>query len=799
MKKRMLALVLALVMLVGMMPAALAAEAEVPAAGEVEMLDVSKSKTATALDANGQTQITLSLPSAEETLATDIVFVLDTSDCVGEVMNSVKDLVTELKDAQAASGADIKVGVVAFKGSALPMFGGKLVSVKDAEETLSEMTQKVDEAADKIAKENVVLSYLNADENFIYKGSNLHSGLLGAQELLEEDTAVSDSRKYVVTVTDGMTYYWDKGRKTYAIYNNGYSGDEESLENLFYGWQSAWGIGDGYTLPTGGLDWDSYIDDIRDRIKKDNGTYDTDIRKLAKDLKLNYDDVRFIGNFDTTTRNYFTQFNDKGYKFVSGYDAATKSSVLFKDHAMGIERSVVECLDTYQEMVGKGYQCYTLNPKYETTTFPGLFTSKLNEMAGKTVLNFTSIQNDILYAVSSGSTVEDTIGKDFDLVSVDGLTVGGKALAVTKAATPEPGDTATYYFGAENGSKDRTTYPFVLHYVSDTTGETLIWDINVDVTNFAHVQLKYTLVLANPENAAGNYGVLDLNGDGKEDATGRAYTDAEALYTNESAYLTPVDSTGNEGAKQPFPKPSVAYQVDENAYLLPILGLNKAHPKLNTRDHFAYVQGYPDGTVRPNGSVTRAETAAILFRLMDASSRSLYYSTASGFRDVDSTKWYNTCVATLNNAGVITDSRDGYFRPDAAITRAELAAMLAQFAEQKSAAIYFSDVSSSHWAAKAIALTADLGWINGYPDGTFGPDKTVTRAELMAMINRATGRAPKSTDALLTGMKTWKDNANTALWYYLDVQEATNSHSYAVNPTEYWTGLEADPNWAQYE
>lgn len=232
----------------------------------------------------------------------------------------------------------------------------------------------------------------------------------------------------------------------------------------------------------------------------------------------------------------------------------------------------------------------------------------------------------------------------------------------------------------------------------------------------------------------------------------------------------------------------------------PILAaLNKTAPKLNTREHFAYVQGYPDGTVRPSGSVTRAETAAILFRLMDASSRSLYYSTAAGFRDVDSTKWYNTYVATLNNAGVITDSRDGYFRPDAAITRAELAAMLAQFAEQKSAAIYFSDVSSGYWAAKAIALTADLGWINGYPDGTFGPDKTVTRAELMAMINRATGRAPKSADALLTGMKTWKDNANTGVWYYLDVQEATNSHSYMVNPTEYWTGLEADPNWAQYE
>ena len=239
--------------------------------------------------------------------------------------------------------------------------------------------------------------------------------------------------------------------------------------------------------------------------------------------------------------------------------------------------------------------------------------------------------------------------------------------------------------------------------------------------------------------------------------------------------------------------------VDIIPVILPVISKNEAAPKLNTRDHFAYVQGYPDGTVKPAGSITRAEVAAILFRLMDADSRSLYYSTASGFRDVDSTKWYNTYVATLNNAGVITDSRTGYFRPNDAITRAELAAMLAQFAEKKSAAIYFSDISAGYWAANAIALTANLGWINGYPDGTFGPDKTVTRAELMAMVNRATGRAPESTSALLSGMKTWKDNADTARWYYLDVQEATNSHTYTGAPTETWTSLTATPDWSQYE
>ena len=231
---------------------------------------------------------------------------------------------------------------------------------------------------------------------------------------------------------------------------------------------------------------------------------------------------------------------------------------------------------------------------------------------------------------------------------------------------------------------------------------------------------------------------------------------------------------------------------------LPGTTVKKTAPKLNTSDHFAYVQGYPNGTVKPAGNITRAETAAILFRLMDDASRKTYYSTKSGFRDVASGSWYNTYVATLNNAGVITDSSNGYFRPNEAITRAELAAMLAKFSETTGAANYFNDVSAKYWAANAIAICAKLGWITGYPDGTFRPDKNVTRAELMAMINRATGRAPKSADAFLPGMKTWIDNTSDK-WYYLDVQEATNSHSYTVKGSETWTALTSDPNWSLYE
>lgn len=767
MKKRILACLLALVMLIGAMPVmALAAEPE------AENWEVSKSKTATALDADGSTRVTLSLPSAEEKLASDVVFVLDTSDCVGEVMNQVSGLVAQLKAAQKKNKADIKVGVVVFKGSALPMFDGELVSAEEAETTLNEMIQKVNAAAEKEEKENVVLRYLNADKNFIYKGSNLHSGLLGAQALLKDDGAVKDSRKYVVTVTDGMTYYWnDKAGSVYAVYNDELEKPTlpendpynwHKVNCLFYAWQSAHNIGSGYTLLSG-FDWNDYISGVRSRIAADGDRFVSNLRQVCEKT-----------NRDCSSARYFEgsapikAFTDAGFQYVLLNEGG--------NHALGIERSVVACLDTYQEMVDAGYQCYTLNPDYGTNTFPGLFTSKLNEMAGvKGQINFDAIANTILYTVGVGSTVTDYMGYDgnnynFDLVPGSLiLTVGGQPLASKQVDD-------TYYFG-NTGVNENGNWRFKVEYTfADDGNEKFVWTINEPVSNFSRVQLSYQLRL-------------------RDDA--RTSTDGY-FYTNVSATLKPKDSKGAEGKAQEFERPKVKFGSDAD-YLLPILNLKKATPKLNTRDHFAYVQGYPDGTVKPAGSITRAEVAAILFRLMDADSRSLYYSTASGFRDVDSTKWYNTYVATLNNAGVITDSRTGYFRPNDAITRAELAAMLAQFAEKKSAAIYFSDVSAGYWAANAIALTANLGWINGYPDGTFGPDKTVTRAELMAMVNRATGRAPESTGALLSGMKTWKDNADTARWYYLDVQEATNSHTYTGAPTETWTSLTATPDWSQYE
>lgn len=756
MKKRILACLLALVMLIGAMPVmALAAEPE------AENWEVSKSKTATALDADGSTRVTLSLPSAEETLASDVVFVLDTSSCVGEVMGQVSGLVAQLETAQEKNNADIKVGAVIFNGSSYTMFGGKLVDVATAIESLNDLSTKA-------TSEETVWAYfgLDKDPNYVNKGSNLHAGLRAAQKLLDSDDAVSAGRKYLVSITDGMTYYWnDEQDNVYGIYSGSNANGAAFPSLLFYAWCEAHNISmsKSYQLPKDFKGWDSYLANAKKLEAEDNGKYAINIRETKNTLAAaDFGSVRF------STVNTLT---DKNIPYIPETDKAK--------HAHGMDYSVTACLSTYQKMVDAGYQCYTLNPDYDTNTFPGLFTSKLNEMAKKTVIDFDSIQNDILYDVGVGSTVTDYMGYDtskgnnynFDLVR-DSLilTVGGQSLAYKRVDD-------TYYFGNTGVNLNENNCRFMVEYTpANDENEKFVWTINEAVSNFSRVQLSYQLRLRDDARTSkDNY-----------------------FYTNFRATLTPKDSGGNIGREQTFDRPRVTFGADAD-YLLPILSLNKATPKLNTRDHFAYVQGYPDGTVKPAGSITRAEVAAILFRLMDADSRSLYYSTASGFRDVDSTKWYNTYVATLNNAGAITDSRTGYFRPNDAITRAELAAMLAQFAEKKSAAIYFSDISAGYWAANAIALTANLGWINGYPDGTFGPDKTVTRAELMAMVNRATGRAPKSTGALLSGMKTWKDNADTARWYYLDVQEATNSHTYLGAPTETWTSLTATPDWSQYE
>lgn len=505
---------LALVLALGATPLAVYAEENTPAETTPTAWDVSCSKDATALDENYTSEVTLSLPSAEEELSSDVVFVLDTSDCVNDVMTQVSNLVTQLKTAQENTKADIKVGAVIFKGSAYTMFDGKLINAASAIEELEKLSTNAHTEED-------VLKYfgLNNDSNFIYKGSNLHAGLRAAQKLLDSDTTVKNGRKYLVSITDGMTYYWnDEQDNVYGVYS---ADSEHNGSNfpflLFYAWCEAHNISTEksnlYGLPNDFEGWDSYLKNARAMKENDNGAYNVNVREAKDKLSKNFDSVRY---------STIEELNNHDIPYIPA-DKKTQ-------HAHGIDYSVMACLDTYQEMVTAGYQCYTLNPDYGTNTFPGLFTSKLNEMANKKVIDFNSIQNDILYAVGAGSKVEDKMGSDFDLVpGTFQLTVGGKALTCIQNGN-------TYSFG-DDVKPDR----FVIIY--NEVDDSFTWTINENVSNFAPVQLSYKVKLTNPSTTAGTYEVT----------------------TNEYARLTPKDSNGVLRQTVEFDIPKVSYTVSERS------------------------------------------------------------------------------------------------------------------------------------------------------------------------------------------------------------------------------------------
>ncbi|MCR4600481.1 MAG: S-layer homology domain-containing protein, partial [Clostridia bacterium] len=223
-------------------------------------------------------------------------------------------------------------------------------------------------------------------------------------------------------------------------------------------------------------------------------------------------------------------------------------------------------------------------------------------------------------------------------------------------------------------------------------------------------------------------------------------------------------------------------------------------PELNKADHVAYVIGYEDGTVRPENKITRAEVATIFFRLLTDESRKAIWSSSNSYKDTAAGAWYNNAVSTLSNGGVLSGYTDGTFLPSGNITRAEFATIAARFDESdvSTANISFTDIGG-HWAENYIRRAAALGYITGYQDGSFKPDAPITRAEAMTLLNRVLGRDKISASGLLDNMARWSDNPVGA-WYYVAVQEATNTHDYTIEDgVETWTGILPDRDWAALE
>lgn len=224
---------------------------------------------------------------------------------------------------------------------------------------------------------------------------------------------------------------------------------------------------------------------------------------------------------------------------------------------------------------------------------------------------------------------------------------------------------------------------------------------------------------------------------------------------------------------------------------------------LNGDDHFAYIVGYPNGNVEPNGNITRAEVATIFFRLLTEEVRTANSTQSNSLSDVTRGQWFNHAVSTLSSMGIVKGHNDGTFAPNTPITRAEFAAIAARFDDKNTdTSSKFTDIAS-HWAKNEIGIAANKGWINGYPDGTFRPNQYITRAEAMTLVNRVLNRLPENSSDLLDSMIKWPDNSDASAWYYLAVQEATNSHAYSDKSKddkyEKWTTIRDARDWTELE
>ena len=684
--------------------------------------NVSRSKTATALDTNTWTSnVTLSLPSAEEALASDVVFVLDKSTSA-EKEEQALGMLTALKEQTAKTGAKVKVGVVIFN--------------KQANVT-APLTDLATDSGYKTIEAAIKQGFSS--------GTNTHAGLLAGKQLLDEDTEVAANRKYLIFVSDGITYMYN-AEPTVTAWS--FKADEWLCRAEPDNWKSKY---DNNNPPD---DWSEWMNEIGKKVAAQGTAYEYPYGGKATNC--------------TPKDNY-------------------------KNYANSIDKALYLTYQVYQEAKTMGYNCYAVANESSTDFHWG--PAFMRYLANGQTVDFDKIQNDILYAVSAGSTVEDQMGDAFDFVPGSlKLTVGG-----TELKSKANGNMT--YFGDDVENLSENNCRFKVLYAPDT--DAFVWTINENVSNFAPVQLTYTVKLTKPETAPGTYGTEDLKGEKNVPAD-------KALFTNKRAVLNAINSAGAQLKPLDFPKPSVSYTVKKSSSggggggggRRPTVTIPDDVPTgLNGDDHYAYIVGYPNGNVEPNGNITRAEVATIFFRLLTEKVRTANSTQSNSLSDVSRGQWFNHAISTLSSMGIVKGNPDGTFDPDAPITRAEFAAIAARFDDKNTdTSSKFTDIAS-HWAKNEIGIAANKGWINGYPDGTFRPNQYITRAEAMTLVNRVLNRLPENSSDLLDSMIKWPDNSDASQWFYLAVQEATNSHYYKTkeNKFEKWTKLRETRDWTELE
>lgn len=785
---------------------------------------VSKGKTATALDSNYNSTVTLSLPSAEKPLVSDVVFVLDKSTSA-TVENQALGMLKQLKEKAEEDGATVKVGVVIFNKEAHVTEWKDLVTEYDAIEDA--ITQKIS------------------------SGTNTHAGLLAAQKMLEDDKNVEDSRKHMIFVSDGITYIFEEPAQ--AI-------NSQQLTNGEYGIMAGndcWGIrhydegGDNF-IPD---NWDAYLQDVENHLS---------------------DVEQYIQPYDNMSQENHIPRGDTVLP-------TTVDVALYKTAKLYHELS--EKYHCYAVLGDTGVTNYPWGPGFMTYLADGKKVSF--DDIQKDIYYLLAAGSQVVDIVGQGKDNKGN-DYNFDVANLDNMTitVGGAELNKEMIQSEEfPGRTTYGFF---KGKIADGKYDFVVTYypdgVADADGETrehFVWSINVPVGNFAPAQFSYDVHLTNPQKAKGEYkvetnveAVLTPVDSNETVGSTETFPVPELTYevkgggsTTEHLMTVIVEGKGNVvvkdvqtvGAndtevveipfgveKQKFEMEAAdgwkldkvevtingktenlgdvdKYEMDESlidgAVLKAVFvkdndggsgggGSHRPNNKpdetpeaLNGDDHFDYVVGYSDGLVHPERNITRAEVASIFFRLLQDDVREKNLTDQNPFNDVFTDDWFNVAVSTMYDMDIVYGRDNNNFDPNAYITRAEFAAIAARFdSEGYSGENLFTDIDG-HWAANQINRAAEKGWISGYPDGTFGPDRYITRAEAVTMINRVLNRLPESADALHEDMNVFPDNMDTTVWYYLAIQEATSSHEYEKDKDgvyETWTDVLPDRDWAQY-
>lgn len=481
------------------------------------------------------------------------------------------------------------------------------------------------------------------------------------------------------------------------------------------------------------------------------GAYTHVTAAVDANIRLNLNGGRYLGTADVT-------YGDEAYVIVTGNENvqtiadAEKSGVMFAGWKLSEEDGMIALTAMWKDTSAIKYKIYFDDYddacKYLELEKDSTFIVDPNGGSVKFEGETFSIVK--AYTVSKNYTLADAARDDYRFLGWDVTNYGTKTIFTAMWAKIS---STTYTIKYWDYDTNKYAYETV------TSGDSIIIDPNGGSVKWygTTISSKKTITSIRSDR------ILD-------DATRTGYT----FYGWDLTY---------SGGKPVFTA-MWSKRIDTVPYML------------NGVDHYAYIKGYPNGTFKPDATITRAEVSTIFYRLLTDSTRKAYTTSYNTFKDVPASAWYNTAVSTMAKLGIITGGSDGYFRPNDPITRAEMAAMIARCDGGYYSSTYsgFTDING-HWASSYIARAYELGWITGY-GSTYAPDRYLSRAESVAILNRVLNRAPQYTSDLLKNMTTFSD-VGTNAWYYLDVQEAANSHTYTrrTNGYESWDKLTANPSW----